>query len=59
MPIRMSPNRGSSCWLPLVASGLPLSDTWERLMLATACQTAAAFWNCSSQVASENLASRV
>ena len=23
MPIRMSPNRGSSCWSPLVASGLP------------------------------------
>ena len=34
MPIRMSPNRGSSCWLPLVASGLPLSETWARLYVA-------------------------
>src|SRR4051794_8819839 len=40
--IRMSPKRGSPCWLPDVASGAPLSETSARLMFVTDSQRAAA-----------------
>ena len=41
-PMRMSPKRGSPCWLPAVPKGWPPSGTWTRLTPATDSQTAAA-----------------
>src|SRR6266446_5671596 len=49
--IRMSPNRGSSCWLPSAPIVDPSSVTCAILMLAYDDQMAPAFWNADSQVA--------
>ena len=49
--MRMSPNRGSSCWLPEVPTGCPPSETSARLTLVTFSQSDAACSICCSQVA--------